>query len=68
MSVDEIKLIVVLIVSVVACVYGFYLLYNMPNEIMKNMGREIKEHIEESDREYEKQQEMIKGLRKWLFR
>lgn len=53
MSVDEIKLIVVFIVGVVACVYGFYLLYNMPNEIMKNMEREIREHIEKSDREYE---------------
>ena len=64
----DIKLIILVIVGIIACIYGFYLLYNMPSEIMKNMEREVKECIEKRDKEYEEQQEFNKALRKWLFR
>ena len=64
----DIKLIILVIVGIIACIYGFYLLYNMPSEIMKNMEREVKECIEKRDKEYEERQELNKVLKKWLFR
>lgn len=64
----DIKLIILVIVGIIACIYGFYLLYNMPSEIMKNMEREVKECIEKRDKEYEERQEFNKALRNWLFR
>ena len=64
----DIKLIILTIVGIMACIYSLYLLYNMPSEIMKNMEREVKEYIEKHDKEYEERQELNKALRKWLFR
>ena len=64
----DIKLIILVIVGIIACIYGFYLLYNMPSEIMKNMEKEVKECIEKRDKEYEERQEFNKALRNWLFR
>ena len=64
----DIRLIVLVVVGIVLCIYGLYLLYNMPYEIMKNIEKEVKEYIEERDRKYEERQELIRGIRKWLFR
>ena len=64
----NIKLIVLVIVGIIVCIYGLYLLYNMPSEIMKNTEREVSEYIKKQDKEYEERQELNKALRKWLFR
>lgn len=63
----NIKLIVLAIVGIIACIYGFYLLYNMPSEIMKNTEREVSKCIKKQNKEYEERQEFNKALRKWFF-
>lgn len=64
----DIKLLILVIVGTVVCIYGLYLLYSMPNEIMKNMERKVKDYIDKRGKEYEERQEFIKEMRKWLFK
>lgn len=64
----NIELIILVIISIICCVYGLYLLSSMPSVIMKNMEIEVKERIKENDKKYEEQEKFYYELKKWLFR
>ena len=65
---ENIELVIIVIISIIALVYGFYLLSQMPSEIIKKMDKECKEQLKKRDEEYEKEKEFHNALKEWLFK
>lgn len=63
----DIKLVILIIFGSILCVYGLYLLYNMPYDMMKKMEKEVKDYIVERDKKNEEKQKLIHDIKKWLF-
>lgn len=59
---------IILIIGIIALIYGIYLLNKMPSEIIKKMENECKEQLKKSNEEYEKNKKFNYVFKKWLFK